>query len=157
MMVERHFAYFDGETGRCTREWQGPVPPPQIAPGLTSWARLLLLNAWATGVSQPEAGEVALDVTHLQYPVGDFCWAHFDAIDFRLTFPEAHWLLEVDTATRQCAQLLQTARPARSHGTRVLFDVTAVPAIVSQPLTIPDWSEALVGVVTRVPRIEGGR
>lgn len=155
MTIDRHFAYFDVETGRCTREGAGPVPRPHLPPGLAPTARMLLLNEWAKTVSQPEDGEVSLDVTHLRYPVGDFRWAHFDAIDFRLTFPEPHWFLEVDTEARRCVQLLQSARPARSHGVRQIFDVTAAAPIRAQPLTIPAWSEALVGIVTRVPLMEG--
>src|SRR5262245_43220931 len=94
--VYRHFAYFSQESGQLTRERAGHVPAPALPVTLVGEARLMALNQWATDVSEPEPGETGLDVTALQYPLGDFIWAEFDAIDRRLHWPTMHRFLVFD-------------------------------------------------------------
>lgn len=155
-MTMRHFAYFDQATGCYIREARGMVPLPNIDPRLPKEQRTQLLNRWATGVSQPAGGEVALDVTQFNHPLGSFRWSKFDVIDFRLDFVEMHTFVEVDLERRRIANTVKSTRPVLSYGDRLVFDVTDTPLQMMEAERLVALPEPLndplvVGVIERVP------
>jgi hypothetical protein len=121
----RHGAYFSIETGRCLREQAGDYPRPIVADMAPAEIRLAMLDKWFAQIMDPSDGEVVLDVTHLGYPVGDCKWATFDAIDRTLSFSKTRDWLEGDVVTG-LVQDAHSPRPIRSHGTRLILDVTGV-------------------------------
>lgn len=121
----RHFAFFDQTTGAYRREWRGEVGEPSIDPSAPDRQRQL--DDWTTAVSQPDPGEVGLDVTQFDYPVGDFCWMTFDAVDRRLDWPEMHTFVEIDLDTLEIVGNQQSPRPIRSHDRRLIVDITDSP------------------------------
>lgn len=123
-MRERHFAFFRHDTGEYVREWKGSVPEPAIDLRLTGDAREQALIAWATEVSGGRPGEIGLDVTPFGYPVGDFCWMHFDVIDRCLDWPVAHKFIQIDRATLQIDVNHASPRPVRSTPERLVIDIT---------------------------------
>jgi hypothetical protein len=144
----RHFVYFDQrvvpircDTGRTRdlcpylREWKGECGEPDVDPVLPELERRPRLDAWATRVARPQMNEVALDVTDFDYPEGDFVWWVFDPVDRRLDWPNLHTFLEIETTTMTIVANTRSSRPVRSHGTRLLLDVTGT------------WAEALYGAL----------
>lgn len=110
--MERHFAFFRQGSGECVREWKGAIadPPPWVV--RTGWR--WLLNRWATHVSQPQRGEVALDVTHIGWPVGDFCYCTFNEVDRLLDWGPARHYIEVREDTLEIVANQESHRPIRS-------------------------------------------
>ena len=110
-MITRHFAFFRQGSGAWVREWKGPVPePPQWVVRLR-WA--FLLNYWATVVSGAQRGEIGLDVTHIQWPVGDFCYCRFDEVDRRLDWGPPRHYIEVNIETMEVVANTESHRPVR--------------------------------------------
>ena len=119
----RHFAFFRQLTGEYIREWAGPVPAPSAWVTRLGWP--WLLNRWATLVSQPQRGEIGLDVTHIGWPVGDFCYCTCDVVDRRLDCGPPRHYIEVHLTTGEIVANQESHRPIRSAvpGQRVL-DIT---------------------------------
>lgn len=122
-MTVRHFAFFDQETGAWIREWRGPVAAPDFDPALVGETREMALNAWATNVSYPQPGEVGLDVTHANCPVGDFVWARFDAINRRVEWPETHRFLIIDRQSGEIVGHIESDRPVRSNERHIAMEM----------------------------------
>lgn len=136
-MIERHFAFFAAGTGEYLREWAGPVPVPDIPHTTRRWwggrmafseaERQAALNAWATRVSQPQPGEVGLDVTPIGWPVGDLCYCR---VDFSHPRPLLQWgpprhYIEVRLGTMQIVANTETHRPLRAAVPgQVVIDIT---------------------------------
>lgn len=124
-MVMRHFAFFRQDTGEYVRESAGPVPDPDIDPALTGDARSAALNAWATDVSAPQAGEIGLDVTHIGWPIGDFCYCRFDVVDRSLHWGPPRYYVEIALDRMEIAANQESHRPVRSTDpTRLVIDIT---------------------------------
>jgi hypothetical protein len=78
-------------------------------------------------VSQPHRGEVGLDVTHIGWPVGEFCYCRFDEIDRRLDWGPPRHYLEIRTDTGEIVAQLESHRPVRAAVPgQVVIDVTAL-------------------------------
>lgn len=125
--MRRHFAFFSQTDGAYIREAAGDVPEPRIPAWVNGSIRLALLDRWATKVSQPRPGEIGLDVTQFDYPLGDFAWSSFDLVDRRLDWVEPHYWIEGDIAERRLVANTASPRPIRSHDTRLVLDVTGTP------------------------------
>ena len=123
-MIERHFAFFRQRTGEYIREWKGPVPEPNIDPLLVGDAREIALNQWVTDVSQPQPGEIGLDVTQFDYPVGDFCWMVFRQPEWLLDWPVMHRFIQIDRATMTINVNNESHRPVRSTPNKLVIDIT---------------------------------
>ena len=121
----RHFAFFQQRTGNYVREWKGPVDPPLVDSALSGDAREAALNRWATRVSYPELNEIGLDVTHIGWPVGDFCYCHFDEVERRLEFGLPRHYIEVRLDTLEIVANQESHRPIQDSvpGQRVI-DIT---------------------------------
>lgn len=93
MLTTRHFVFFRQSDGTYVREWKGQVEEPEILRTRNQWPwlgrlsplirladeeRQAAFDEWATVVSQPRCGEIGLDVTHIGWPAGDFCYCHID-------------------------------------------------------------------------------
>jgi hypothetical protein len=127
-LEERHFAFFAQADGRWRREWRGPVAaPPPLRPRESKRRRANAVRAWLARVVPVEPGEIALDVTHAGWPVGDFVWAQFDPVRMRVTWPETHAFLVIDTGTLQIAGHTESPRPVRSTAQHLVVDVTGTP------------------------------
>jgi hypothetical protein len=124
MTVYRHFAFFDVMSGRWTREWAGPVEAPCISEELVGVARAAALNEWATRVAPPEPGEQGLDVTPCGYPLGDFVWARWNAVDRVLDFPWLHRFIAIDWRTGWIGANHESGRPVRSTHQHLVVDIT---------------------------------
>lgn len=151
MMVTRHLAWFNVQTGAYIGEWQGLVPTPLLPPSLIGDARLMVLNEWLQQVQRvitpsgspypvtwqswdldawddcPDGGAVCLDVTMYQWPVGDFVWAQFDDVDRRLDFREMRKYLEITTSTLMLDANHASPRPVRSTPDKAVIDITGTP------------------------------
>lgn len=122
--MQRHFAFFDQITGNYIREWKGPVPSPNIR----WWQRnrQVALDKWATDVSKPGQGEVGLDVTHIGWPVGDFCYCTFDPVDRRLEWGPPRHYVEVSLDTLEVVANTESHRPIRDAvPNQHVFDITS--------------------------------
>lgn len=161
MLTERHFAWFNIETGAWIGEWAGRVPAPTIPVGITGTARIELLNAWVQRTQRaitpggscyhtvatvwnldawddcPMGGAVCLDVTMYRWPVGDFFWSVFDGVDRIIDFRESRAFLQLSTDTLRLDASVRSARPVRSTRTRQIGDITGTP--------LEPWMDRLFG------------
>ena len=151
VMVGRHFAWFNVESGAWIGEWLGTVPAPSVPPSLIGDARLMLLNEWQQQVQRmitpsgspyvmceqvwdldawdncPDSGAVCLDVTLYQWPVGDFYYAIFDGVDRILDFREMRTFLQMTPARATLDAHTKSPRPVRSTPTKLVVDITGTP------------------------------
>lgn len=110
-MVERHFAFFRQRSGEYVREWKGPVQDPPSWVVRLGWQSLL--NRWATKVSRPRRGEIGIDVTHVAWPVGDFCYSRFDEINRLLEWGPPRRFIEIRLDTLEVVSNWESHRPVR--------------------------------------------
>lgn len=108
-MLIKHFVFF--RNGKWIREWKGLVEEPKISYYLTGESREMALNAWATKVSCPEPGEIGLDVTHIDWPVGDFCYCTFDESNRTLDWGPLRYYIEVNLDTLKIISNTISHRP----------------------------------------------
>ena len=147
-MVERHFAWFNVETGAWIGDWMGRVSAPVVAPSLIGDARRMFLHEWQQQATRyvtpsgshdpdaqacwnldawddcPDGGAVCLDVTMYRWPVGDFAWAVFDGVDRLLDFREMRTYLEVTRARATLDASVRSPRLVRSTPQKLVIDVT---------------------------------
>lgn len=123
--MDRHFAYFDQNTGAWIRECRGPVPDPDIDTRLVGDARLGALNTWQQRIAPAGQDEVGLDVTHIGWPVGDFCYCAFDPVTRLLDWGPERFYIEIEMMALEVVANQRSHRPIRdaAPGQRVL-DIT---------------------------------
>lgn len=149
-MARRHFAYFAQADGSYLREQlaDGPAAPAWyawMAPAL----RRQLVQRWAHRLARPARGEVAIDVSSFDYPLGDFRWAVLrfgdgDGGRPLLDFPVVRTFMQIDRVSSQLVGWARSSRPIRSTANRVVLDVTGTT-----------W-EAVYGVFGQFGRMPGG-
>lgn len=113
--MERHFAFFDAVTGVYVREWRGPVEAYRPR----WWHGQRERDRWATRVSRPAPGEVGLDVTHIGWPVGDFCYCRFDSVDRMLDWGPPRYYIQIHD--REIIANQESHRPIYGEG---ILDIT---------------------------------
>ena len=120
--MDRHFAYFDQNTGAWIRECRGPVPDPDIDTRLVGDARLGALNTWQQRIAPAGQDEVGLDVTHIGWPVGDFCYCAFDPVTRLLDWGPERFYIEIEMMALEVVANQRSHRPIRdaAPGQRVL-------------------------------------
>lgn len=127
-MTPRHIAYFDQRSGVCLREWLGELPEPDIDPTLVGDGRLAAMNTFQQSVAPALVNEIGLDVTHIGWPVGDFCYCVFDPVTRFLDWGPERFYIELATATLEVTANQRSHRPIReSHAGHHVFDITGTP------------------------------
>jgi len=129
----RHFAYFRQADGSYLREQLVDVAGPpswwaRVPAALRDW----LFTRWSHLLARPAAGEVAIDVTQFDYPLGDFCWSVLRFGDGDngkplLDFPNERTFMQLDRRTAEVVGWWQSSRPCRSDAERLIIDVTGTP------------------------------
>jgi hypothetical protein len=125
----RHFAYYSQADGSYVREVQLPGVPPAWIAALPGALRDYAFSRWSHRRASPRPGEVALDVTQFDYPVGDFCWSVLrfgDGDDGKplLDFPTEHTFLQLVRVTGSVRAWWRSPRPVRSTEELWVLDVT---------------------------------
>ena len=127
-MTTRHIAFFRQSDGAWVREWEGQVPVPAFDPALIGDARLAALNGWQQQVIPAELGEIGLDVTHLGWPVGDFCYCTFDPVTRILDWGPDRFYVEIDIMMLEVVANQRSHRPLRAADPRRhVIDITGTP------------------------------
>lgn len=133
----RHFAFFDVRAVQMmdrdghafagcawVREAKGEVEPPD-GPADPDWQ---------DRVSGRQPGEICLDVTSFDYPLGDFCWMVYRPYDATepgtrglLDSPMDHTFVQVNRHTLDIVANSRSPRPIRSTDDVLVVDVTGTP------------------------------
>ena len=126
-----HFAYYRQRDGAYLYERLIPVAVPMRLALLPADRRPHVFNRWANRVARPRWGEVAIDVSRFDYPIGDFVWSvlRFGAgIEGRplLDFPEERTFVQIEKQTGQLVAWTKAPRPVRSTADRWVIDVTGL-------------------------------
>lgn len=120
----RHFVFYDS-AGAWVREAKGEIgEPPADVVRLSGDAGTAAREAWLASVTPfEESGEVALDITHKDWPVGSMFWTRFEPVS-RVVSWIPRKALELDSAFRVQANHEVWGGPLELAPGRIAIDIT---------------------------------